>query len=74
MIRSAFEVVENPMAEGGCSCGTSFTPKNSWLFTSKTLISIKIGLIIYEHEKLDGSLSLVMILVLFILICLAVFN
>lgn len=29
MIRSAFEVVENPMAEGGCSCGTSFTPKNS---------------------------------------------
>jgi iron-sulfur cluster assembly 2 len=28
MIRSAFEVVENPMAEGGCSCGTSFTPKN----------------------------------------------
>jgi len=28
MIRSAFEVVDNPMAEGGCSCGTSFTPKN----------------------------------------------
>lgn len=28
MIRSAFEVAENPMAEGGCSCGTSFTPKN----------------------------------------------
>lgn len=27
MIRSAFEVVDNPMAEGGCSCGTSFTPK-----------------------------------------------
>ena len=30
MIRSAFEVVDNPQAEGGCSCGTSFTPK-SWL-------------------------------------------
>ena len=28
MIRSAFEVVDNPMAEGGCSCGTSFTPKS----------------------------------------------
>lgn len=28
MIRSGFEVAENPMAEGGCSCGTSFTPKN----------------------------------------------
>jgi iron-sulfur cluster assembly 2 len=28
MIRSAFEVCDNPMAEGGCSCGTSFTPKN----------------------------------------------
>lgn len=27
MIRSGFEVAENPMAEGGCSCGTSFTPK-----------------------------------------------
>jgi len=27
MIRSAFEVCDNPMAEGGCSCGTSFTPK-----------------------------------------------
>ena len=28
MIRAAFEVVSNPKAEGGCSCGTSFTPKN----------------------------------------------
>ena len=28
MIRSAFEVTDNPQAEGGCSCGTSFTPKN----------------------------------------------
>ena len=27
MIRSAFEVVDNPMADGGCSCGVSFTPK-----------------------------------------------
>lgn len=27
MIRSAFEVIGNPKAEGGCSCGTSFTPK-----------------------------------------------
>ena len=29
MIRSAFEVTSNPMAEGGCSCGVSFTPKDS---------------------------------------------
>uniref|UniRef100_A0A7S3MLV2 Core domain-containing protein n=1 Tax=Favella ehrenbergii TaxID=182087 RepID=A0A7S3MLV2_9SPIT len=29
MIRSAFEVTENPMADGGCSCGVSFTPKDS---------------------------------------------
>jgi iron-sulfur cluster assembly accessory protein len=28
MIRSSFEVVGNPQAESGCSCGTSFTPKN----------------------------------------------
>ena len=28
MIRSAFEVTENPMADGGCSCGVSFTPKD----------------------------------------------
>ena len=28
MIRSGFEVAANPMAEGGCSCGTSFTPKD----------------------------------------------
>ena len=27
MIRSAFEVVDNPMADNGCSCGVSFTPK-----------------------------------------------
>ena len=29
MIRSAFEVTENPMADGGCSCGVSFTPKDA---------------------------------------------
>ena len=28
MIRSAFEITVNPMAEGGCSCGVSFSPKN----------------------------------------------
>ena len=28
MIRSSFEIVGNPQAESGCSCGTSFTPKN----------------------------------------------
>ena len=28
MIRSAFEVSDNPMADSGCSCGTSFTPKD----------------------------------------------
>lgn len=28
MIRSSFEVCDNPLAEGGCSCGTSFTPKS----------------------------------------------
>jgi len=27
MIRSAFEVVDNPKAEISCSCGTSFAPK-----------------------------------------------
>lgn len=27
MIRSSFEVVDNPMADGGCSCGVSFSPK-----------------------------------------------
>ena len=27
MIRSAFEVVDNPNAELSCSCGTSFAPK-----------------------------------------------
>ena len=27
MIRSAFEVTENPMADNGCSCGVSFSPK-----------------------------------------------
>ena len=30
MIRSSFEIAENPMAEGGCSCGTSFSPKGMW--------------------------------------------
>lgn len=28
MIRAAFEVAENPLADSGCSCGTSFTPKD----------------------------------------------
>jgi iron-sulfur cluster assembly accessory protein len=27
MIRSSFEVIANPNAESGCSCGVSFTPK-----------------------------------------------
>ena len=29
MIRTAFEIVDNPNAEIGCSCGTSFSPKES---------------------------------------------
>ena len=28
MIRSAFEVTVNPMADNGCSCGVSFSPKS----------------------------------------------
>ena len=28
MIRSAFEVVDNPKAEMSCGCGTSFAPKS----------------------------------------------
>ena len=28
MIRSAFEITDNPMADNGCSCGVSFTPKD----------------------------------------------
>ena len=28
MIRSAFEITDNPMADNGCSCGVSFSPKN----------------------------------------------
>lgn len=28
MIRSAFEITDNPMADSGCSCGVSFSPKN----------------------------------------------
>ena len=28
MIRSAFEVTDNPMADNGCSCGVSFSPKD----------------------------------------------
>lgn len=27
MIRSSFEVTDNPLADSGCSCGVSFTPK-----------------------------------------------
>mmetsp|Transcript_987 Transcript_987/g.1770 ORF Transcript_987/g.1770 Transcript_987/m.1770 type:complete len:88 (+) Transcript_987:645-908(+) len=27
MIRSSFEIIANPNAELGCSCGTSFSPK-----------------------------------------------
>lgn len=27
MIRSSFEVADNPKADMGCSCGTSFSPK-----------------------------------------------
>lgn len=27
MIKQGFEVVANPNAEAGCSCGTSFSPK-----------------------------------------------
>ncbi len=29
MIRSSFEIVSNPQAELGCSCGTSFALKDS---------------------------------------------
>ena len=28
MIRSSFEIIANPNAELGCSCGTSFSPRN----------------------------------------------
>ena len=27
MIRSSFEVTDNPLADSGCSCGVSFSPK-----------------------------------------------
>jgi iron-sulfur cluster assembly 2 len=27
MIKQGFEVIANPNAETGCSCGTSFSPK-----------------------------------------------
>ena len=30
MMRTSFEVVDNPNAELGCSCGTSFSPKELW--------------------------------------------
>lgn len=35
MIKQGFEVVANPNAEAGCSCGTSFSPKEKWLYILK---------------------------------------
>ena len=32
MIRSAFEVLDNPNSEQNCSCGTSFAPKGNSIF------------------------------------------
>ena len=29
MMRAAFAVTLNPLAEGGCGCGTSFRPKDA---------------------------------------------
>ena len=37
MIRSAFEVAANPNAASGCSCGSSFAPKETW----RTILIIK---------------------------------